>query len=348
MKHVRLLPVYILLTTILSVLSLASCADDSRFVVRGTTVGADNMNLRFGYNTPEGYRSGIVAVRDGKFEFAGISSQPTLVEMFEHDYKPLGWLWLKGGETVECTLSPSRPEAMSSRGTETNERLSAFLSANSEALRKGPAEANKAVAAYVGEHPSDVLSGILMVALYNSAHDPAGADSLLNLLEPSARPESLAGSYAFLLSTAMPEDGAGALDSLTFISTHNRVEAIRPSASRATLLVFSDAEAQRNDSILASMGRVAGMKGALVADVYLCADTLSWRRMIRGEKLRKVDNEAWQRAWLPGNLGAPQLRALGVPGLPYALVCDSAGRTLFRGADILEAEEVVRRSLRKN
>ncbi|MDE6276612.1 MAG: hypothetical protein K2M06_00710 [Muribaculaceae bacterium] len=345
MKHIRLI---LFLTTILSVLSLASCADDSRFIVKGTTAGADNMNLRFGYNTPEGYRSGIVAVRDGKFEFSGISSQPTLVEMFEHDFKPLGFLWLAGGDKIECVLTPSHPEAMKARGTDINERLSAFLSSNTAALKHSPADANRAIEAYVGSHPDDLLSTLLMVGLYNSTADPAKADSLMATIRPAARPELLAGSSAFLVSLAVPKDSFRPLDSLMVISTHNSIEAIVSSAKKATLLVFSDLEAQRTDSILASMTRVAAMKGARVADVYLSSDTLSWRRMIRGEKLRKIDDSGWERAWLPGNLGAPQLRALGIPSLPYALVCDSAGRTIFRGPDPLEAEDAIRQNLRKN
>ncbi|MDE6279507.1 MAG: DUF4369 domain-containing protein, partial [Paramuribaculum sp.] len=162
MKRLRLF-----LALILTVLSLASCADDSRFVVRGTTPGTDNMNLRYAYESPEGFRQGIVAVRDGKFEFAGSVSQPVLVEMYTHDFKPLGSLWLGGGETVECTLTPGHPERMKARGTQINECWTAFLAQNESTLTESPEAANKAISAFVEANPDDLLSTLLLVTLYD-------------------------------------------------------------------------------------------------------------------------------------------------------------------------------------
>lgn len=309
-------------------LSLNSCSDDSRFVVRGTTPGTENMNLRFGYNSPEGYRSGVVAVREGKFEFAGVSSRPTLVEMFEHDYTPLGRLYLVNGDNVECVLSRGVPEAIKIAGSPVNERWAAFLNGKADVLRSP--DGNAAVAAYVCDHPDDIISTILLVTQYDVRLNPLQADSLLALIAPAARPEFLAGDFAYLLGRVAGESTHAPVDSIAYVGDDKRVASLATAGRKATVYLFTDDEAQRPDSVLEAIIRIASKKGVAVADIYLSPDTMAWRRMIRSERVKGVDDSSWRRGWLPGSLGAPQLQRLGVVGLPFALVCDSTGAQICR------------------
>ncbi len=326
---------------LLIALSLNSCSDDSRFVVRGTTPGTENMNLRFGYNSPEGYRSGVVAVREGKFEFAGVSSRPTLVEMFEHDYTPLGRLCLANGDNVECVLSRGVPEAIKVAGSPLNERWAEYLNANAGVLRSD--EGNAAVAAYVAAHPDDILSTLLLVTQYDVRRNPLQADSLLALVAPAARPEFIAGDFAYLLGRVAGENTHSPVDSINFVAPDNRVEALAPAGRKATVYFFSDDEAMREDSVVAALVRFAAAKGVAVADIYLSPDTMAWKRMIRSERVKGVDDSSLRRGWLPGSLGAPQLQRLGVVDLPFAVVCDSSGtqicRTRYTGvvSEVLES-----------
>ncbi len=337
----------LIIGVIFSVLSLASCADDSRFVVAGTTPGTDNMNLRYAYEGPGGFRQGIVAVRDGKFEFSGAVSQPVLVEMFTHDFKPLGYVWVGGGESVECTLVTGHPERMKARGTQINERWTAFLTQNEAALTESAAAANKAVAAFVEANPGDLLSALLLVTFYDASLDPEGAAGLMAKLHPSARPERVAGAMDFLLGMAVAADPDAPLDSLAYISTANSVRTLVPGEHRATLLLFTDAEVQRSDTLLEGLRSAAAGKGVAIADVYLSADTLAWRRMLRTERQRGYDSDLWTRGWLPGGLAAPQLRALGLPRLPYALVCDSTGIPVFRSSEPAKALDALKNRLKQ-
>lgn len=326
--------------TVLSVLLLlvCSCADSTRFVVNGTTPGTDNMNLRFGYDSPSGYRSGVVAVRDGKFEFSGESQVPTLVEMYEHDYTPLGQLYLVNGDKVECVVTRGKPEAIKISGTPVNERWAKFLNSNTGVLRTP--DCDSVIAAYVTAHPDDILSTLLLMTQYDARRNPAGADSLLSKIHPSARPEFLAGSFSYLLSRAYHEGTLAPVDSITYISTSNTVDALSPEGRKATVYLFTADETQRTDSIVKALVRLSKLRGVAVADIFLSPDTLTWRRMIRNERLSGVDG-TWRRGWLPGNIGAPQLQALGVTSLPFALVCDSTGAQRFRGQDIRDAEKTV-------
>lgn len=338
--------VRILLIAVLTGLLSASCADDSRFVVRGSVEGAPNMNLRFAYNSPAGFRSGVVAVRDGKFEFAGVSPQQTLVEMYEHDFTPLGRLCLVNGDVVECTLTRGRHSAIKVSGSEINGRWATFLNANSEAFEGDRKGADSLLAEYVGAHPDDLLSSLLMITEYDVRSNPQAADSLFALIEPAARPDFIAGGFAYLLGRVAPDGSQAPLDSISFISDKNRVESFAPKEHRATVLLFTDdAERQRGDSLVKALVRLSGKKDVAVADIYLSPDTMAWRRMIREEKVAGVE-AAWQRAWLPGSLGAPQLRNLGIGSLPFAIVCDSAGNQLYRGSHISEVEQAVADILR--
>lgn len=326
----------IVLLCVLVLLSSASCADDSRFVVSGELVGNANMNLRYSYDTPAGFRSAVVAVRDGKFQFSGSSAQPTLLEMFEHDYTPLGRLYIANGEEVHVTLTRGRPEDIKVSGSETNGRWTDFLNKNSEALRDS-ARVARVIADYIGAHPDDIVGTLLLVSHYPVKSNPLQADSLLTSIEPQARPEFIAGGLAYLIRRVAHEGAERKLDSLCYISEKNRVASLSPRGRKATLFFFSEKEAQRPDTLLKTLLKLSARQSVAVADIYLSADTMAWRRMLRSERLKFENDGAVRRGWLPGNLGAPQLQNLGIPGLPYVLVCDSTGAAIYRGGEIAEA-----------
>lgn len=334
MMRLRFLP---LLAALCVLASLASCGDDSRFVVRGTAGDASqNFNLRYVYNSPSGFRSGIVAVREGKFEFSGVSERPTLVEMFEHDFTPLGRLYLSNGEEVECTVTRGNPRAMRASGSEINEKWTAWLGANSDALAAG--EGNAAVARYITANPGDVLSTLLLLTEYDVRSNPLQADSLLARIDAAARPEFLAAGFSYLLGRVSSEAAYAPFDSLVYYSTQLEAASIARSSSGPTVLVFTDRDIQRDDTLMKAMHRLYERKSVSVADISLASDTTAWLRTLREEKLNGRDAR-WKQGWLPGNIGAPQLQRLGVPDMPYILVCDTAGNSLYRGADILEAEK---------
>lgn len=321
-------------------LLFAGCADDSRFIVRGQIEGNPTMNLRYTYNSPGGYRSGITGVRDGKFEISGVSARATVLEMFENDYSPLGAVCVRNGQEIDCRIVRGNPLSISANGSDANSRLSKFLSENSDKLRDGES-AVKAIGEYVGKNPDDIVSTLLLVTAFDARHFPKEADSLLNLISPEARPPLIAGSFSYLVGRALSESQTHILDSLSFVVRPDSVAVLRPSDNRASLLFFSDAERQRTDTVTDVLSRMADRKGIEVADIYLSIDTMTWARMIRGEE-RKEIKANWTRGWLPGNVGAPALQAMGIVRLPYVVACDSAGTPLYHGPDILEAERILK------
>ncbi len=84
----------------------------------------------------------------------------------------------------------------------------------------------------------------------------------------------------------------------------------------------------REDSVVAALVRFAAAKGVAVADIYLSPDTMAWKRMIRSERVKGVDDSSLR---------------FGVVDLPFAVVCDSSGaqicRTRYTGvvSEVLES-----------
>ncbi len=323
-----------LLTIIATTLVLlaVSCSDSEQFRVNGTIEGKPTMNLRVGYYADGAYRTLITAAREGEFEFFGRSASPAVLEIMDYDYRPLARLLVKNGETYEVTADPKNRFNVRLSGSAVNERWASFLKTNGADLAAG---SMVPVESYVGEHPDDVLSTVLLITEYNSAYDPESADSLMNLIAPSARPSALTEAYNHMLQHLVTETALGPVSDITYLDRSDSLRSFSPAAPYS-VIVFSTIGAARSDSVVPAVKRLFKAKDRhpAVLDILLDTDTAMWKRGTR------PDSAQWAQGWLPGGLAAPGVSAMGVSALPFYIVCDSTGRQLYRGRHAAVASAV--------
>ncbi|MBD5234111.1 MAG: hypothetical protein HDS65_08045 [Bacteroidales bacterium] len=320
---------------VLGLLSLisAGCSDSEQFRVNGTIEGKPTLNLRANYYSNGAFRSIITACRDGEFEFFASSDNPVILEITDYEYHPMARLLVRNGETYKVEMTQGDRFASKTSGSDINSRWSGLVSGNADSLRLSP---NNFIAHYIGSHPDDMLSTILLVTEYNAAADPEQADSLLALIAPEARPSSLTDGFNHLLSRLVSESAEAPVKPFAYVA-HNDTLKTFPAAGKLNLLSLSTTDNNR-DSIVSSLRRLHRNRSRLqlsLTDIILDHDTIEAWRGVRS------DSAAWQQGWLPGVTANPALDPLGIPSLPYFIVCDSTGTQLMRTSRISEAEEYI-------
>lgn len=218
--------------------TFAGCSDNEQFRVNGTIAGKQSINLRVGYYADGSYQTLVTASREGKFEFFGSSRQPTLVEIFDNDWRPLARLYATNGETFDIELDRDKPYDIKISGNEVSERWSRFLNENSAVMSAGGESANSAIASYIASNPADVVSTLLLVTTYNASHSPVMADSLMSMIEPSARPSTLTEAFNYNYQRLVTSEALGAPE-LLYIDARDSLRTFDASGAPLSMLVVS-------------------------------------------------------------------------------------------------------------
>lgn len=306
---------------IAAAITATACSDDNQFRVSGHVEGDPTMNLRVGYYSRGAYQSMITAAREGDFEFFGNSPQPAVIEVFDYDNRLLGRGYISNGQSMELTLDPTDYYATEATGNDVSVRWNDFLRDNAEALRGGGAAANTAIAGYIGGHRDDIVSTLLLAYHYDAGADAAGADSLLELISPTARPAALTESLSYQLQRLV-----GAADTITSVTYFDGDSAavFTVGGRRASAIAIDDANS-RADSIADILRAMHRRRGGAVLEIGSDADMTNWRvRLV-------LDSADWKRGWMSAPVADPQFEHLGITALPYFIVADSAGAIRYRG-----------------
>lgn len=314
---------------------LWACGHSDTFRVQGSLEDGADINLRFVYYVDGAVRSGITASTKGTFVFEGALSgkAPSMVEIYDNDYRPLGRFVARNGEDIELTLNRSNPYKIKVSGNEESALWSAFLNEHADVLQGGSADArNEAVAAFVGSHASSPVSLYLLATEYDgSGARAAGADSLMALVDEDLRRYAPADGLMYQLSRGGRTAVSARVGRVPFRAPGNRFDTLDPAGRARTLIVMSDSRSP-HDSIVDMLRRIHKRGRMTIYELGLDTDTLVWRRRIR------EDTVPWRRGWVAGGVTARTLDTLGVSSVPYFILVDSAGRQLVRAADIKEAE----------
>lgn len=304
----------------------ASCGDSGRFAVQGTVEGDKSMNLRYVFYNGNAFAQGITAVRDGHFSFEGITTQPAMMELYDNDYRLLGRLYVANGDEIECTIDPTDAYRLRAAGNQVVERWTRWLRDNADRLNAG--EADSLVEKYVGQHPADIVSTLLLTTLYD-ASTPDGvrrADSLLTLIEPDARPMNITQSLIAQIDGNLHAADMRVGDFKARVLDKGP-DTLRVADAPLSVYALSTEHTNRKDSVmplLRHLHKRSGSHSVRVIDISLDTDTTAWRRITR------LDSAGWTQAWMPGGTCARGIDSLGVPSLPYFIVADSTGRQLLR------------------
>lgn len=335
---------YLCLLSALLAVILGACGSDS-FHVEGRIDGMARQNLRAVYYADGAIRMVPAMVIDGKFSFEGRATEPALVELYTSDRNLLGRFVAKNGETIRCGFDRRDPYNVTIDGNELSGRWADFLRVNSQVLAAGDnVRVNALVARYVEHNPSDQLSSLLLVTLYDSASDPVGAQKLLELINPDSKPVSALEGYAELLASVNDKSNRIPVRELRLYSLKDSMATYRTVGRKASMICFTTAESGRKDSIVKALKRLAKATSGtdrLILDVSLDADSVQWRQAIG------KDSATWTQVWAPGSAAAASVEPLAIDRLPFFIVTDSAGNQLYRGSQLLKAETAMTNQLKK-
>lgn len=307
-------------------LAAVACTNNEQFRVNGTIEGNPTINLRVGYYADGAYRTQITAAREGEFEFFGTARQPAVVDIYDYDYRLLGRLYARNGQTIDVKLARSNPYDISINGDETSSQWADFLRQNADSLRAGGTAANSVIARYIDTHRDNILSTLLLTTAFDSHIQPELADSLLAMIDPSARPSALTDGYNYLLQRVVAETASEPVLPIRYVDRNDSVRIFKPSDKPYSIILMSDADSWRGDSVVPLLRRLEKGKDKKLAvlDLGLDTDDADWKRYTG------ADSAAWTQAWVPGGPVAASVERLAVPRLPYFVVCDSTGTQICR------------------
>ncbi len=327
-----------ILITLLTLLSaiLPGCSGPDSFEVKGHVKGDATINLRALYYVDGALQSSIFPADRGSFAFKGRAPEGAVVEILDNDYRLLGRFYAVNGDEIDVTIDPKSPAAMKvEKGNEAAIRWAQWLNANAKILDGRNSKAiNALVAKYVKAHPQDIVSTLIVTTVYDASADPEGASKLLSSIAPEARPTALTDAFATLLTYADTSAGKRRVSPLTLMAQGDTVTTFSPRKHRLSLLVFSDENSGRADSIVPALRRLRKAhtdKALGIIDISLDTDTLAWQSSTRN------DTATWDAAWGTGGIASAALRPLAIPRLPYFIVTDSVGSQIYRGASISQA-----------
>lgn len=325
------------LAAIILALGAVSCGDSESFTVEGKIEDNATMNIRYIYYANGVLNRGITASREGKFEFKGISSTPTIVEITDNDYRSLGRLYLANGDRVECTLTRGNPYAIKVNGSDVSGRWAGFLNDNADALKSRAA--NETVEKYVSDHSDDVVSTLLMLTSYDSSRNALKADSIMSSISQDARPSSLVDGYNAMLQRLVAQSASEPVIAIPYFNRRDSLASFNPDSRPWSILVMSDEYSGRRDSIVPSLRRIRKLKKAddiLIVDLSLDRDTIKWHKSTLN------DSATWTQGWVAGSVASPGIDRLGVPSLPYFIIVDSTGVQTLRTTSVTAAENFIK------
>lgn len=305
-------------------MALAGCGHGDRFEVTGSIAGDPSMNLRILYYTDSKVFTGVTAATEGKFAFDGRAPEEALVTIYDNDYRLLGRFMAANGQDITIGIDPANPASLTVQGNKTSERWTKFLADN--AAVKGTAR-DKAVADYVKANPADPLSTLLVMTEIDATGPGASlADSLLTIIEPEARLNSITAGFQAMLDHVNSATSRTPIAAIPYMIPGGYVKLYTPHRAGHTLITITDIEHERDSvkKLLRELRPETKASRLSVLDLSVDVDTIVWSRQLR------ADSIDWTAGWAAGGVSGRALNSLGIPRLPYYIVADSAGRQIWR------------------
>lgn len=323
------------LLALLLAFALGSCGHPDSFRLEGDIEGAPTINLRIVYTGRGGVTTAITASRDGKFHFEGASERPTLVQIFDNDYRLLARTVAANGNDVHLKFDRENPYKIKAEGNDLASRWANWLNSRADSLRAAsPAERNAIIGRFVEANPSDPVGALLLATEFDSSGARAAeAARLWAVLTDEARLPNITSGYAAALDRVTSATAQAPIPAIPYMKKGGRAEIFRPAASRLSLIAITGKDEHR-DSLTATLNRAMRHRAAgrfEVLELSLVPDTAEWRRSVQADSVK------WTQGWIAGGISAGAVGRLGIPSLPYFIVADSAGTQLWRGADPAEA-----------
>lgn len=318
---------------------LCGCSSDS-FYIEGEVEGLGTQNVRIVYVANDAVQNVWVPAMESKFNFSGISREPTVVELYSRDLTRIAHFVMQNGDEISLKGKLSEPYVLTVEGDKLNTRWAEWVASHASEIAKGDSEAvRQAIEKLVKNTPDDPLVPLLVG--YDYMFSTTDAEPALRLLAqlPDSEMKTLAEAHIGAVSdgsAASPGRG-GRIPSFALITNADTLTSFVAGRSRASLLYFWLPENATHRADIRLMKRIKNRFTAAqlqLADISLESDTAVWKRTLRGDSAMTQ----WPHFWALGGVANPEMRRLGVNGTPVFIAIDSDGRQLYRGSSADEAE----------
>ncbi len=325
---------------LLAVMAMMLCSCSNTFTIKGRIKGLGDQMLHVAYATPQGVKDAMVPAQADRFEFkAKLESDDwTLVYIYDMQSQPIAHFAVEQGSKVQVRGDLSQRHNLEVKGPDVDEQWYKFMAQHS-ADYDNPNHDNldRAIEKYVADNPDDLVSTLLVLCDYSRLNNEARMKQLLSKL--TEKPEGLMASYdALQQHVAKPKT---AIASLLLYESAGDYAAFSPTTASASLLYFwtGTPSASAEMSQVKQLGQSSGNR-LLIADVFIDPDTMSWRGIL------KSSGTQWKHYWAPAGPLDRQLQGLDLRSTPCYVVTDSAGKIVYNGAEMSQAQAAVSRLLR--
>lgn len=329
--------IYLLLLAITCI----SCGGGEEFIVDGKIEGYGTRNMNVIYNDGDATNNKIVTVIDGKFFFQGSSSKPILVSLFSGEGKILGNFIAQNGDALDCQISPESMYKNKIEGNDYSSELTDFFNKNQDILMSdNMSHRNEVIENYILSHTDNMVSTILLTTEFYTPGNEQKADSLLSLIKKEAKPSYLIEGYKSLLTQNNSSENDNKVPNITLFTSTDSIYKFIPEKYSRSLLCFTESGVKNGDSIISPLKRLKnGVKSLKIVDISLANDSTQWKKAI------KRDTMEWIQCWIPGKTQAKGVEKLQITRLPYFIVADSLGNSIYIGTSISEAEKAINKDV---
>lgn len=328
----------IVLLVVLLAMSMA-CSEKTEFSIKGEVEGADAQMIEMIYYANGSIKHEVVSLEDGKFELKGASKSPTLVALTLSGRTPLATVVAENGDELKCKFNIADLLHPQVKGNGPSADISKFVGENAELIDRKDVDAlNKSIAEFVGNNRDNLASSALMVAYFYVPGYELLADSLMGLVEPSARPQTVMQNFNALLSSQLSSQARADIKPMSLYERKDTVVRYHPTAQSYSLLAFVSDDRRSRDSIVPRLFELVErypLRRFKAVEVSLASDSSSWRTSVDG------DSAKWWQVWAPGTVASVSLRQLSIPRYPFFIVVDSIGTQLYRGGSITTARKLI-------
>ena len=322
-------------------LLLTSCGHSDRFNVELNADGLGSQSVTMTYYARGAVNTvNMVSDEQGHVSFTGDAPDPTLAELcLTASGKPVATLIVENGDDITVRMTMDNPAALSVDGTDENRRLAAFMNDNADAIRShNAARVNAAIKAFILANPRSTASTALLVTRFHIEGYETLADSLLNVIDPAARPIALIENFNSVMASRATDRYRQPIRSLQLFGAADSVYSYVTFKQSYTLMAFVDRHPAKTDSVARILEEIASRFPASkvrVLEISLSPDSAAWHRAVKSDSARR------DRAWARGAAASLALERLNIPATPYFIIGDSTGVQLYRSASVTNASQAL-------
>jgi len=313
---------------------LPSCSSDS-FKVSAKLKGLGQQNVRVVYcNADGGFTDAWVTAKKDELAITGTCTSPTILMVYNSMSVPIMRLVVSSGDNLDITGSVTEQYNLQVKGSETMKKWNDFIVKHkSDYISSNTTKLNAAIEKYVKDNPKDMVSTLLVLIDYAPTDDGNNVARLLEIIDNSAKPETLMESYNVMMNRV--KKGETSITSLNLLEMKSGdFESVRFTGGKPNVILFWDKELMTHERSTAfDELKALDTTRVHVVDINIDSDSTMWHNNVA------TTGATWRHYWVPGSMMNSEIMKLNVTSTPTFIVTDSLGKQKYRGADAIKARK---------